>query len=53
MKRIFLTEKDKWLVTRATSDSQSYACNGEKWVSFDDMVAIKARVTEISIIFTN
>jgi hypothetical protein len=47
MKRVFLTERDKWLVTRAANDSQSYACNGEKWVSFDDTVAIKARVTKI------
>lgn len=49
MKEVFVTDKDKWKVTRAKSDSQSYATKGDKWVSFDDMVTIKARVTEISI----
>jgi len=44
MKKIYLTEKNKWLVTKGTVDSQPFACNGDKWVSFDDINAIKYRV---------
>lgn len=44
MKKIFLTEKNSWIITRGTNDSQPFACSREKWVSFDDLRSIKNRV---------
>jgi hypothetical protein len=44
MKKLFLTEENKWQITRGTNDSQPFASNKEKWVSFDDLNSIKQRV---------
>jgi hypothetical protein len=43
---MFLTEKDKWLITRGSNDSQPFASNGDKWVAFDDLNAVKHRVSD-------
>lgn len=45
MRKLFLTDKSEWVITRGSNDSQPFACNGDKWVSFDDVNAVKNRVS--------
>ncbi|XP_059484370.1 probable chitinase 10 [Neocloeon triangulifer] len=44
MRRIYVTEKNNWVITKGTNESQTFACNGDKWTSFDDINAIKYRM---------
>jgi len=42
--KFIMKENSTWLVTRGDNDTQSFACNGSHWSSFDDMNAVKIRV---------
>ncbi|CAB3373271.1 Hypothetical predicted protein [Cloeon dipterum] len=43
--RVLVTEKGKWEITKSNNEAlQSFACDGTKWASYDDMFSIQQRM---------